>query len=603
MGIIYLYMDEKEKKAVFQILFSAGLLSQGQIDSILSKEEVYHTRLRKTRASSVKRGKEAPSDISLIDIIASLRLKIPWSDDRYLTEEVIMEYIAKYYEYPFLRIDPLKLDTAVTTEIIPKLYALKHQLVPIKLEGNTLTIATSNPFRPEGIEGIKHSKGYEVKTVISTKSDIQKIITEFYGFKSSVAAAHEEISSHTDLGNLEQYIKLKPISELSSTDQHVINAVEYLLHYACAQRASDVHIEPKRDHTIIRFRIDGILHTIHKIPKSVHPAFVSRIKTLARMDIAEKRRSQDGRIKTEKDGKEIELRVSTLLVAFGEKVVIRIFDPSVLIQEIDHLGFLDRELKLFRSFVEAPCGLILVTGPTGSGKTTTLYSALKSLSTPDVNITTIEEPIEMIYEEFNQTPVQPNINITFAGALRTILRQDPDIIMVGEIRDLGTAENAIQAALTGHLVLSTLHTNNAPHSITRLIDLGIPPFLMNSTLIGVIAQRLVRKVCPHCAEHCTITEDECRLLGLDYNTYKNTPVSRGAGCAQCRGTGYLGRTGIFEVMEISEKIKSAIAEKAPPDMIKNIARSEGYTTLRDCAREILLQGTTTFDEIVRVTGI
>ena len=596
-------MDEKVKKAVLQILFSAGLISRGQIDTILSKEDVYLNRLRKAKASTAKRGKPVHPDISIVDIIDALKFKIPWNEERYLSEEAIMEYIAKYFEYPFLKIDPLKLDADVTTKIVPKMYAIRHQLVPVKLEGNTLTVATSNPFKHEGIEGIKHSKGYDVEIVIATKSDILKIITEFYGFKSSVAAAHEEIAAQADLGNLEQYVKLKSISELSSTDQHVINAVEYLLHYAYSQRASDIHIEPKREHSAVRFRIDGILHNIHTIPRSVHPAIVSRIKTLARMDIAEKRRPQDGRIKTDRDGKEIELRVSTLLVAFGEKVVIRIFDPTIFIQSLDQLGFLDRELGLFKSFIEAPHGLILVTGPTGSGKTTTLYSALKSLSTPDVNITTIEDPVEMVYEEFNQTAIQPQINITFASTLRTILRQDPDVIMVGEIRDLETAENAVQAALTGHLVLSTLHTNDAPSAITRLLDLGIPPFLINSTLIGIVAQRLVRKVCAHCAEQYAISEDECRLLGLAYDKFKDRMIARGAGCAQCRGTGYLGRTGIYEIMEVSEKVQAAVEKKASPDTIRAIAKSEGFKTLRKCGTGILLKGITSFDEIIRVTGI
>ncbi|HEX8947334.1 MAG TPA: GspE/PulE family protein [Dissulfurispiraceae bacterium] len=596
-------MDDRANRFALQILFSAGLLSQEQIDNILSKEEFYRNRLRKLKASGAKRGKTVHADISLIDIIDSLKFKVPWNEDRELTEELIMEYIAKYFEHPFLKIDPLKLDSDLITSTVPRLYAIRHQLIPLKLEGNVLTVATSNPFQLEGIEGIRHSKGYEIKIVVSTKSDIQKIITEFYGFKSSVAAAHEEMSSQTDLNNLEQYVKLKPVSELSSTDQHIINAVEYLLHYAYSQRASDIHIEPKRDHSLIRFRIDGILHNIHKMPKSIHPAFVSRIKTLARMDIAEKRRPQDGRIKTEKDGKETELRVSTVLVAFGEKVVIRIFDPSILIQKIDQLGFLERELGLFKAFIEASHGLILVTGPTGSGKTTTLYSALKSLSTPDVNITTIEDPVEMVYDEFNQTAVQPHIGISFAGTLRTLLRQDPDIIMVGEIRDLETAENAVQAALTGHLVLSTLHTNDAPSSITRLLDLGIAPFLINSTLIGVIAQRLVRKVCGHCIERYPVMEDECRMLGIDYAEVKDTIVARGGGCPQCRGTGYLGRIGVFEVMEITEKVREAVEKNAPPDLMRSIARSEGIATLRGNAVKIFLKGITTFDEIMRVIGV
>jgi general secretion pathway protein E len=539
----------------------------------------------------------------MVDIIESMNLQIPNNGNTIITEEVIMKTVARHFKIPYVKIDPLKLDTDIVTKIISRPYALKYQLVPVKLSGNTLTIATSNPFEREGIDRIRQSKGYDIDLVISLKSDIMKIVAEFYGFKSSIDAAQNELSSEIDLGNLEQYVKLKSIPELAATDQHIINAVEYLLHYAYSQRASDIHIEPKREHCLVRFRIDGVLHNIHKMPKPVFPAFASRIKTLSRMDIAEKRRPQDGRIKTIQDGKEIELRVSTLPVAFGEKIVIRIFDPGILMQKIDDLGFSERELNIFRSSISAPYGLILVTGPTGSGKTTTLYSALKTLSTPDVNLTTIEDPVEMVYEEFNQISIQPQIDITFANSLRTILRQDPDIIMVGEIRDLETAENAIQAALTGHLVMSTLHTNDATSTVTRLLDLGIQPFLTNSVLTGIVAQRLVRKVCIHCSELHDLSEEECRFLGIGHEDYRNHEVSVGAGCPQCRGTGYLGRTGIFEVMEISEKIKEAIEAKATPEKIRRVAKSEGLRTLKESAVDKLLRGLTTVDEIVRVTGI
>lgn len=596
-------MDEKTKKSIFKILSSSGFLSEKQIEDILSKENLLRARLLKSKGKTIKRSRIIQPDISIVDVIDSLKLKIPGSEAAYLSEEIIMKEIAKHFGIPFLKIDPLKLDSDVATRIISRPYAIKHQLMPLKLSDNTLTIATSNPFEREGIEGVKQSKGCNIDIVVSTKSDIMKIITEFYGFKSSVAAAHNQLTSQIDLGNLEQYVKLKSISELGATDQHIINAVEYLLHYAYSQRASDIHIEPKRDYSLVRIRIDGILHNIHKMPKAVHPALVSRIKTLSRMDIAEKRRPQDGRIKTDQDGKEIELRISTLPVSFGEKVVMRIFDPTILMQDIGNLGFLNRELDLFRSFIAAPYGLILVTGPTGSGKTTTLYSALKTLSSPEVNLTTIEDPIEMIYENFNQTSIHPQIGITFASSLRTILRQDPDIIMVGEIRDFETADNAIQAALTGHLVMSTLHTNDAPSSVTRLLDLGIQPFLINSTIIGVVAQRLVRKVCNYCAERYHLSEDECKILGINYDETKNIHVSIGAGCPQCRGTGYLGRIGVFEVMEITEKLRAAIESKATPAKIKEIAKSEGFSTLRERAIKILLKGITTFDEIVRVTGL
>lgn len=594
-------MDKKLKKTVLQVLYLAGLLSKDQIENILTKENIYRARIQKARVTGIRRRRFIQPDISIVDIIDSLKLKLPGSDNEYLTEEIMMQEIAKHLSLPFLKIDPLKLDSDVVTKIIPRPYAIKHQMVPVKLSGNTLTIATSNPFDNEGIEGIKQSRGYDVNMVISTKPEIQKLIIEFYGFRSSVAAANSELTAQLDLGNLEQYVKLKSIAELSATDQHIINAVEYLLHYAYSQRASDIHIEPKREHSLIRFRIDGMLHNINRLPRPVHLAVVSRIKTLARMDIAEKRRPQDGRIKTDREGQEIELRISTLPVAFGEKVVVRIFDPTILIQEIDKLGFLDRELNLFKSFISAPYGLILVTGPTGSGKTTTLYSALKTISTPDVNVTTIEDPVEMVYEEFNQTAIHPQIGITFASSLRTILRQDPDIIMVGEIRDYETAENAIQSALTGHLVLSTLHTNDAPGSIVRLLNLKVPSYLINSTLIGVVAQRLVRKVCNNCAEKYELSEDECRVIGINYDKVRNVPVSIGAGCPECRGTGYIGRTGVFEVIDATEKIKAAIEGEVTSDVIKKIARGEGFITIRECAINKMLSGITTFDEVLRVT--
>ncbi len=596
-------MDKKTKKSILKILSSSGLLSEKQTDNILSKEKLFYSKLIKSKGKSAERSRLIQTGTSIIDVIVSMKLKSPGSKEDLLTEEAIMMEIAKHFKMPYVKIDPLKLDSDIVTRIVSRPYAVKHQIVPIELSDNTLTVATSNPFEHEGIDGIKQSKGYGIDIVVSTKTEIMKIITEFYGFKSSVAAAHNSISSEIDLGNFEQYVKLKSVSELVSTDQHIVNAVEYLLRYAYSQRASDIHIEPKRDHSLVRLRIDGILHNIHKMPKAVHPAFISRIKTLARMDIAEKRRPQDGRIKTDQDSKEIELRVSTLPVSFGEKVVLRIFDPSVLMQNLNELGFLEREMDLFKSFVSAPNGMILVTGPTGSGKTTTLYSALKTLSTSEINLTTIEDPIEMVYEHFNQTSIQPQIGITFASSLRTILRQDPDIIMVGEIRDFDTADNSIQASLTGHLVLSTLHTNDAPSSVARLIDLGVEPFLINATLLGVVAQRLVRKVCVNCTESYYLSEEECRILGLNYDKTRNSSVAIGAGCSQCRGTGYFGRTSVFEVMEITEKLKTAIENKETPVKIKQLACTEGFTTLRENAIKILLKGITSFDEIVRVTGL
>jgi general secretion pathway protein E len=444
--------------------------------------------------------------------------------------------------------------------------------------------------------------GYKVSRVVAPKSDIIKIITEFYGFRSSVTAAAREMSSEVDLGNLEQFVKMKSVTEIEATDKHIVNAVEYLLRYAFDQRASDIHIEPKRDASEVRLRIDGMLHTVHRTPKAVHPAFVSRIKMLSRMDIAEKRRPQDGRIKTEYKNREVELRVSTMPTAFGEKLVLRIFDPDILLQDLEEIGFAPREYELFRSFIARPHGIVLVTGPTGSGKTTTLYSALKTVATPDVNVITIEDPVEMVHDQFNQVGVQPAIGVTFGSTLRTVLRQDPDIIMVGEIRDLETAENAVQAALTGHLVFSTLHTNDAPASITRLLDLGMPPYLIASTIIGVMAQRLVRKICRHCEKSYELLPEEAQAVGLPWSRDHRIAVKYGEGCPQCRGTGYQGRTGIFEIMEMNDTIKAILRDKGDADLIRKAAVAEGMTVLREAAVRKMLGGETTFDEVIRVTG-
>jgi general secretion pathway protein E len=387
--------------------------------------------------------------------------------------------------------------------------------------------------------------------------------------------------------------------EIESSDQHIISAVEFLLKYAFDQRASDIHIEPKRDKSMIRFRVDGVLHNIHSVPMNLHPAIVSRLKLLSRLDVAEKRRPQDGRIKTQHLAKDIELRVSTLPVAFGEKVVIRIFDPEILMQKLDRIGFYPREYQLYNGFIRKPNGIVLVTGPTGSGKTTTLYSSLKTISSPEINIVTVEDPIEMVMEDFNQVGVQTAIGVTFSTILRNILRQDPDVLMIGEIRDRETADNAIQAALTGHLVLSTLHTNDAPTAITRLLDIGVPAFLITSTVNGIIAQRLLRSVCQECKYERLLTSDEVIYLDLERKEYK---VWEGKGCDACRGTGYKGRTGIFEVLEFTEQLKTMITEQTDMEKIYAVAKADGMVTLRELAIQKLMEGQTTFNEIVSVTG-
>ncbi len=442
----------------------------------------------------------------ILDVLVSLRLVIQGNKTRILTEELIMRAVSLKKKIPFKKLDPLKLDMDIVTKTIPRSFAVNHMILPVDIRDGVLEVVSCEPENQSVLEDIERVNQVKVRRLLSTRSDISKMLAEFFGFQHSISAAEVQFGApgaggSVDIGNLEQYVKLSSSQELSSSDQHIKAAVNHLFFYALDQRASDIHIEPKREACVVRFRIDGALHTIYTLPKAVHSAITSRIKTLARLDIAEKRRPQDGRIKVGQgeEGTDVEVRVSTVPVAFGEKIVLRILDPEVMFKDLGELGFSRRDAVVYNSFASAPHGLIFVTGPTGSGKSTTLYSTLKKIATPDKNIVTIEDPVEMVYEEFNQIAVQTQIGVTFSTILRNILRQDPDIIMIGEIRDLETATYATQAALTGHLVFSTLHTNDAVSSIIRLEDLGMEPFLIGSTMLGSLAQRLVRRICPQCA--------------------------------------------------------------------------------------------------------
>jgi len=587
---------------VCRILLKKDLLTPEQSKKILDKKDVLKTKLEKQAAQKNVSGIKTTSPVTFIDVIVSLNLGIAGTDSKVLDEETIFQTLAEKWKIPFKKIDPLKLDLNLVTTTIPRSFAMKHLVLPIAIKDGNLTVATPNPFNIEVMEDIARACNLKVEPVVSPKSDVVKLINEFFGFKRSIAAAEHQFAGPTvDLGNLEQYVLLKSADELPSNDQHVVNAVNYLLTYAFDQRASDIHIEPKRGSSLVRMRIDGVLHTVYQLPKNVHSAIVSRIKNMSRLDMAEKRRPQDGRIKTDKDGVEVEIRLSTVPVAFGEKVVMRIMDPDVLFQDLEKLGFTSTDLIRYNKFIKMPHGIVLVCGPTGSGKSTTLYSTLRDLSTPEINITTIEDPIEMIHEDFNQIAAQPSIGVTFGTILRNILRQDPDVIMIGEMRDLETAENAVQAALTGHLVLSTLHTNDAPSSITRLLDIGIPPFLVQSTLVGILSQRLIRKICPHCIEHFEMEAAELRAIGLDMAQNGRIKLCRGKGCQRCRGTGYYGRTGIFEVIPYTESLKKLTTGIADLEAITSQAKKEGMVTLRENAKVKLLEGKTTYQEVQRVT--
>ncbi len=537
------------------------------------------------------------------DLITSLQLPDPTREGQVLGEVEIAEAMARDAKLDFVRIDALSLDADLIESKMSRPFARRHRMIPLEMRNGKLRVACANPFDLEAIDSFKRIAERDIELVVASEPDLLKAITDFYGLRHSVKRAERDLTTGVDLGNLEQLIRMKSETEIESSDQHVVNAVEYMLQHAFESRASDIHIEPKREHALIRFRIDGVLHDIQRMPGVVHKAVVSRIKTMSRLDIAEKRRPQDGRIKTERGGREIELRVSTLPVAFGEKVVMRIFDPEVLLQDLSGLGFYPDELTLFNDFISRPHGIVLVTGPTGSGKTTTLYSALKVIAHSEINVTTIEDPIEMVYEGFNQTAVQTRVGITFAAALRHILRQDPDVIMVGEIRDTETAQYATQAALTGHLVFSTLHTNDSAASISRLMDLGIERFLVSSTLIGTVAQRLVRKICPHCITERHLTADEARTLRISVPDGKRIKVREGEGCVECRGTGYLGRSGIFEILPLDDKIKEMVLDEADAPVIKREAIQRGMRTLRQSALRKLAEGVTTFEEVVRVTGL
>jgi len=521
------------------------------------------------------------------------------------TEMQIAEAVAQFAGLRFVKINPLELDLDVVTGALSGPFARRHGIVAIAKTEDKLTVAVADPFAPFPVDDIKRVTGLRaIERVVATRSDIEAINKNFYELKSSLKSAEKQLSASSvpvfDLGN--QEFLSGEVEELDPASGPVVKALDHLLGYAFEQRASDIHFEPKRNVTLVRLRIDGMLHDVHVIPKIVYQALVSRIKLLSGCNIAEKRRPQDGRIKREQDGREIELRVSTMPTAFGEKAVLRIFDPDVLLKGVDELGFSAPDLDKFRQFISRTHGIILVTGPTGSGKTTTLYSVLKHLAKPEVNIVTIEDPIEMVHEEFNQVAVRQAIELTFGNALRTVLRQDPDIIMVGEIRDRETAEHAVQAALTGHLVLSTLHTNDAPSSVTRLLDLGIPHFLILSTVIGIVAQRLVRVTCSHCGEAIVPTDEEAVALGMTVDDVRRHTLKRGAGCLHCRQTGYAGRDGVFQIMPISERLRGLIGRQSSAPEIVTEARAEGMRTLREAAIEKVLRGVTTVAEMVRVTG-
>ncbi len=546
-------------------------------------------------------------DIHPLIVIAEQRWKSPASPHRLLDLDFLAEWLAKWCGLPYFHIDPLKINFSAVTEVMSNAYATRFRILPVAVTSSEVVIATSEPFQKAWMAELEPILRKSIRCVIANPDDIARYQVEFYNLAKSVkkALARGDVAS-SGISSFEQLVELgKSKTSLDANDQHVVLIVDWLWQYAFEQRASDIHVEPRRDIGIVRFRIDGVLHQVYQIPMQVLNAMTSRIKILGRMDVVEKRRPQDGRVKTRMPtGEEVELRLSTLPTAFGEKLVMRIFDPEVLVRDFADLGFSDEDHARWKQMTSQPNGIILVTGPTGSGKTTTLYSTMRLLATPEVNVCTLEDPIEMIEPAFNQVQVVPDIGMDFASGIRSLMRQDPDIIMVGEIRDLETAEMAIQAALTGHLVLSTLHTNDAPTAVTRLLDLGVPPYLLQSTLLGVMAQRLVRTLCPKCKKAGSMRAEDEEAWNALVSPWKATmppTLQHPVGCLDCRMTGYQGRVGLYEIMAMSPELKkqagSGVVDLA---RLREQAAREGMMPLRISGAKKIAAGLTTIEEVVKV---
>jgi general secretion pathway protein E len=544
----------------------------------------------------------ARGDTHPLVIVADQKWKDPRNPKKTLHIETLTQWMAERANLPYIHIDPFKIEFATVTKVMSNAYATRFKLLPIEVSSREVVIATCEPYVREWEPQLEQILRKEIKRVIANPLDITSYIVEFYNLARSVKGATEQDKgAYSDIANFEQLVQLGRAGKLDANDQHIVHICDWLLQYAFEQRASDIHIEPRRESGNVRFRIDGVMHQVYQIPTPVMAAMVSRIKVLGRMDVVEKRRPQDGRVKTKTpDGNEVELRLSTMPTAFGEKLVMRIFDPEVLVRNFSELGFSEEDSRRWNSMVSLPNGIVLVTGPTGSGKTTTLYSTLKQLATPEVNVCTVEDPIEMVEPAFNQMQVVNSIDLNFAAGIRTLMRQDPDIIMVGEIRDLETAEMAVQAALTGHLVLSTLHTNDAPSAVTRLLDLGVPFYLLNSTVIGVMAQRLVRTLCPHCKEPGDLDEETWNRLVTPWKANKPAKVYFAKGCLECRMTGYMGRVGLYEMLTMSPTLRHLITTETDLQALTDQAYKEGMKPLRISGAAKIAAGVTTIDEVLKV---
>ncbi|HEU4671022.1 MAG TPA: ATPase, T2SS/T4P/T4SS family [Dyella sp.] len=564
--------------------------------------------LRADDARQVRMGQRAGrSTVELHPLVLVAQAKLPNRREpgRPLGLEVLVEWVARQADLPYLKIDPMRINVAAVTQAVSLAYAQRHRILPVAVSPEAITFATCEPFDAGWARDLGQMLRRDVHRVVANPLDIHRYLHEFYGVQRSIQLAQDAKGAGgydaSAVLNFEQLVELGKTGEVGADDRHVVHIVDWLLQYAFEQRASDIHLEPRREAGNLRFRIDGVMHKVFELPSPVMTAVTSRIKILGRMDVSEKRRPQDGRIKTRSAaGREVELRLSTMPTAFGEKVVLRIFDPDIVSKSFEQLGFSGREATTWRAMVERPHGIVLVTGPTGSGKTTTLYSTLKHLATPELNVCTIEDPIEMVSPELNQMQVQASIDLDFAAGVRTLLRQDPDIIMIGEIRDLATAQMAVQASLTGHLVLSTLHTNDAASAITRLLDLGVPHYLIQSTLTGVVAQRLVRTLCAYCKEPDAQDPDEWAALTHGWEMPVPETVYRPAGCLECRNTGFMGRTGIYEMLALGPSLRALVSSQLDLAALTRAALAEGMRPLRVSAADQVALGLTTVKEVLTV---
>ena len=522
-----------------------------------------------------------------------------------LTLNRLCQWLSEKSQLPFYIIDPLKADVQALTNVMSQEFAMRNKILAVEIQNDHVLIATDQPFKSEWAANLERTLSpRKIQRVLLNPEQLQRYLVEYYQVSRAVNSSQKSSAYDRENKGVEALLQLGDSQNPDANDQHIVKLVDWVLQFAFEQSASDIHLEPRKDSGKVRFRIDGVLHTIYNMPANTLTAVISRIKILGRMNVAEKRKPQDGRLKTRTPkGQETELRLSTLPTAFGEKLVMRIFDPDVLVRSFQQLGFEGRLQDSWNQLTSHSHGIILVTGPTGSGKTTTLYSSLKQLATEQVNVCTIEDPIEMLEPSFNQMQVNAGIELGFADGVRALMRQDPDIIMVGEIRDHDTANMAIQAALTGHLVLSTLHTNDAPSSLTRLHDLGVQPFLTAATILGVLAQRLVRKLCPHCKQETFINEQEWKHLTFDYTVATPSFVFKAVGCEECRHTGYKGRVGIYEFMPLSLETKQMIGANADLAQLRQQARKEGIEPLRIAGARKVVAGMTTLEEVLRVVPL